>query len=52
MSRMHIYIQTDIIGYNPAPGDLAYPEKLERMEVGLTDCCLKSVGEFCPYILI
>lgn len=31
--RTHIYIQTDIIGYNPAPGDLAYPEKLEMMEV-------------------
>lgn len=31
--RTHIYIQTDIIGYKPAPGDLAYPEKLEMMEV-------------------
>ncbi|XP_054643703.1 conserved oligomeric Golgi complex subunit 3 isoform X3 [Dunckerocampus dactyliophorus] len=30
--RTHIYIQTDIKGYNPAPGDLAYPEKLEMME--------------------
>uniref|UniRef100_A0A4W4GT26 Conserved oligomeric Golgi complex subunit 3 n=1 Tax=Electrophorus electricus TaxID=8005 RepID=A0A4W4GT26_ELEEL len=30
--RTHIYIQTDISGYNPAPGDLAYPEKLEMME--------------------
>uniref|UniRef100_A0A671TMB8 Conserved oligomeric Golgi complex subunit 3 n=1 Tax=Sparus aurata TaxID=8175 RepID=A0A671TMB8_SPAAU len=30
--RTHIYIQTDIMGYNPAPGDLAYPEKLEMME--------------------
>uniref|UniRef100_A0A8C5I6Y9 Conserved oligomeric Golgi complex subunit 3 n=1 Tax=Gouania willdenowi TaxID=441366 RepID=A0A8C5I6Y9_GOUWI len=30
--RTHIYIQNDIIGYNPAPGDLAYPEKLEMME--------------------
>lgn len=34
MYRTHIYIQTDITGYNPAPGDLAYPEKLEMMEVG------------------
>lgn len=33
--RTHIYIQTDITGYNPAPGDLAYPEKLEMMEVSL-----------------
>jgi len=31
--RTHIYIQTDIIGYKPAPGDLAYPDKLEMMEV-------------------
>uniref|UniRef100_A0A8C8HXB3 Conserved oligomeric Golgi complex subunit 3 n=1 Tax=Oncorhynchus tshawytscha TaxID=74940 RepID=A0A8C8HXB3_ONCTS len=29
--RTHIYIQTDIIGYNPSPGDLAYPEKLESI---------------------
>ncbi|XP_034993262.2 conserved oligomeric Golgi complex subunit 3 [Zootoca vivipara] len=29
--RTHIYIQTDIIGYKPAPGDLAYPAKLEMM---------------------
>lgn len=33
--RTHIYIQTDITGYKPAPGDLAYPEKLEMMEVSL-----------------
>uniref|UniRef100_W5K2Q5 Conserved oligomeric Golgi complex subunit 3 n=1 Tax=Astyanax mexicanus TaxID=7994 RepID=W5K2Q5_ASTMX len=30
--RTHIYIQTDISGYSPAPGDLAYPEKLQMME--------------------
>ncbi|XP_038658615.1 conserved oligomeric Golgi complex subunit 3 [Scyliorhinus canicula] len=30
--RTHIYIQTDIVGYKPAPGDLAYPDKLEMME--------------------
>ncbi|XP_032646273.1 conserved oligomeric Golgi complex subunit 3 isoform X3 [Chelonoidis abingdonii] len=30
--RTFIYIQTDIIGYKPAPGDLAYPDKLEMME--------------------
>ncbi|XP_059356667.1 conserved oligomeric Golgi complex subunit 3 isoform X1 [Carassius carassius] len=30
--RTHIYIQTDISGYKPAHGDLAYPEKLEMME--------------------
>uniref|UniRef100_A0AAY5F4Z0 Conserved oligomeric Golgi complex subunit 3 n=1 Tax=Electrophorus electricus TaxID=8005 RepID=A0AAY5F4Z0_ELEEL len=48
--RTHIYIQTDISGYNPAPGDLAYPEKLEMMEVcvfGLAEMafelCLRGV---------
>uniref|UniRef100_A0A3B4D6H1 Conserved oligomeric Golgi complex subunit 3 C-terminal domain-containing protein n=1 Tax=Pygocentrus nattereri TaxID=42514 RepID=A0A3B4D6H1_PYGNA len=30
--RTHIYIQTDITGYSPAPGDLAYPDKLQMME--------------------
>lgn len=30
--RTHIYIQTDISGYKPAPGDLAYPDKLQMME--------------------
>ncbi|XP_040580746.1 conserved oligomeric Golgi complex subunit 3 isoform X2 [Lepeophtheirus salmonis] len=29
--RAYIYIQTDIAGYVPAKGDLAYPEKLEMM---------------------
>uniref|UniRef100_A0A673H9A5 Conserved oligomeric Golgi complex subunit 3 C-terminal domain-containing protein n=1 Tax=Sinocyclocheilus rhinocerous TaxID=307959 RepID=A0A673H9A5_9TELE len=32
--RTHIYIQTDISGYKPAPGDLAYPDKLQMMEQG------------------
>ncbi|CAL8118689.1 unnamed protein product [Orchesella dallaii] len=30
--RAHIYISTDIRNYNPGPGDIAYPEKLEMME--------------------
>lgn len=30
--RTHIYIRSDILNYNPAAGDLAYPEKLEMME--------------------
>ncbi len=25
-------MRTDILGYSPAPGDLAYPQKLEMME--------------------
>ena len=32
MYRTSVYIRTDITGYQPAPGDLAYPEKLEMME--------------------
>jgi len=30
--RSAVYIRTDITGYQPSPGDLAYPEKLEMME--------------------
>jgi len=30
--RTSVYIRSDILGYTPAPGDLAYPEKLEMME--------------------
>ncbi|GLH07911.1 Conserved oligomeric Golgi complex subunit 3 [Gryllus bimaculatus] len=30
--RTHCYLQSDILNYKPAPGDLAYPEKLEMME--------------------
>ncbi|XP_059143822.1 conserved oligomeric Golgi complex subunit 3-like isoform X2 [Physella acuta] len=30
--RTYIYIKSDILQYNAAPGDLAYPEKLEMME--------------------
>lgn len=31
--RAHLYLQSDILNYKPSPGDLAYPEKLEMMEV-------------------
>ncbi|XP_054268663.1 conserved oligomeric Golgi complex subunit 3 [Macrosteles quadrilineatus] len=30
--RAHLYLKSDIAEYNPSPGDLAYPEKLEMME--------------------
>lgn len=30
--RAHLYLQSDILNYNPSPGDLAYPEKLKMME--------------------
>lgn len=30
--RAHLYLQSDILNYNPSPGDLAYPDKLEMME--------------------
>lgn len=35
--RAHLYLQSDILNYKPSAGDLAYPEKLEMMEV----CTLK-----------
>lgn len=35
--RAHLYLQSDILNYKPAPGDLAYPEKLEMMEVFLIE---------------
>lgn len=31
--RAHLYLQSDILNYKPSGGDLAYPEKLEMMEV-------------------
>lgn len=31
--RCNIYIETNILNYSPASGDLAYPEKLEMMKV-------------------
>lgn len=30
--RTHIYIREEILNFNPSPGDLTYPEKLEIME--------------------
>lgn len=30
--RAHLYLQSDVLGYNPSPGDLAYPDKLRMME--------------------
>ena len=37
--RTHIYIRAEILGYKPADGDLAYPAKLEMMEVSLATYC-------------
>ncbi|EFN81917.1 conserved oligomeric Golgi complex subunit 3 [Harpegnathos saltator] len=30
--RAHLYLQSDVLNYNPSAGDLAYPEKLKMME--------------------
>ncbi|XP_014204739.1 conserved oligomeric Golgi complex subunit 3 [Copidosoma floridanum] len=30
--RAHLYLQSDVVGYKPSPGDLAYPKKLEMMK--------------------
>ena len=29
--RAHVYSQSDILGFKPSPGDLAYPDKLKMM---------------------
>lgn len=31
--RTNVFFQHDLSAYRPSPGDLAYPEKLEQMEV-------------------
>lgn len=31
--RANLYFHSDILNYKPSAGDLAYPEKLEMMEV-------------------
>ena len=31
--RTYIYINSDILNYKPAAGDLAYPDKLQMMQV-------------------
>ncbi|XP_066915841.1 conserved oligomeric Golgi complex subunit 3-like [Clytia hemisphaerica] len=39
--RTQTYISKDIAGYSPAPGDLAYPDKL-MMELGTNDVSIDS----------
>lgn len=50
--RTHIFIRQEILNYNPAPGDLAYPEKLEMMEVsGAVICSTRSFFQsLCVWI--
>ncbi len=31
--RTQVYIRNEILSYKPSPGDIAYPEKLEMMQV-------------------
>lgn len=31
--RTNVFLLNDLSAYKPSPGDLAYPEKLEQMEV-------------------
>lgn len=33
--RANVFFQHDLSAYVPSPGDLAYPEKLEQMEVSI-----------------
>lgn len=30
--RANLYLQSDVLGYQPSPGDLAYPQKLKMMQ--------------------
>lgn len=49
MFRAHVHFQSDILQYNPSPGDLAYPEKLQMMEVsGLPTSLQQFYEEFYP----
>lgn len=43
--RAHLYLQSDILNYKPSPGDLAYPDKLEMMEVCLQNAIQMSIVE-------
>ncbi|KAF8782725.1 Conserved oligomeric Golgi complex subunit 3 like protein [Argiope bruennichi] len=45
--RTHIYIKTDILNYNPSPGDLAYPDKLEMMEKTIFQGLSQEVLTMC-----
>ena len=45
--RTYIYIKNDIFMYNAASGDLAYPEKLEMMEVSGGSMYIFLLPLFC-----
>ncbi len=49
--RAHVYIKSQIQDYEPSAGDLAYPEKLEMIEVGLLHC-VEIVARVSIIILI
>lgn len=52
--RSYVYIKQQILGYEPSPGDLCYPEKLEMMNVSPVSVvtvylgCLNSIDNFIP----
>ena len=31
--RTQVYVRNEILAYKPSPGDIAYPDKLEMMQV-------------------
>lgn len=39
--RTNVYVQENIVHYSPAPGDLAYPEKLTMME-SIAECVVSA----------
>lgn len=47
--RANVYFKTDILQFNPSPGDLAYPEKLEMMKVKLEFMFFLSVCDYYEF---
>ena len=49
--RATVYTRADILGYQPSPGDLAYPDKLEMMEkiaeTLVTACTVLCCSLYC-----
>lgn len=41
--RTQVYIRNEILAYKPSPGDIAYPDKLEMMQVMTYKCIYSSI---------
>lgn len=45
--RAQLYAEADILRYNPASGDLAYPEKLQMMQVSVVVLFHRGLFRMC-----